>query len=159
MGFVKMSVRIRHLLSVQEDNVMLYKQHDPKYKEASNLRIAFLKKYIINTEINSYTTQIERDWGYIAKREYKYKVIFRSMADSFMIGWMGVIARTFATKRLNLTPLVITPVLFFVVRDYFTFKYNKRLFDMCNLGVQYDLGKERNAVLDVCNEIQDVLDF
>ena len=38
-------------------------------------------------------------------------------------------------------------------------KYNKRIFDMCNVGVEYELGYQRNEVLKQCNEIQGVEDF
>jgi hypothetical protein len=38
--------------------------------QASILRKAFLKKFVINFDPNFYKTQVERDWAYIARREY-----------------------------------------------------------------------------------------
>ena len=37
--------------------------------------------------------------------------------------------------------------------------HNKKLFNMCNVGEQYMLGKRRNEVLRQCNEILDSEDF
>ena len=37
--------------------------------QASELRKQFLSKYIVNFDTHLYKTQVERDWGYIAKRE------------------------------------------------------------------------------------------
>ena len=49
--------------------------------EASALRKAFLKKYIINFDVNFYKTQEETDWAYICRREYKYSLIIRYRYD------------------------------------------------------------------------------
>lgn len=38
--------------------------------EASSLRKTFLRKHIINFDVNFYQTQQERDWAYICKREF-----------------------------------------------------------------------------------------
>lgn len=43
-------------------------------------------------------------------------------------------------------------------QDLFVF-YNKKYFDMCNLGIQYELGNARNKVLEKCNKLLDVQDF
>lgn len=43
-------------------------------------------------------------------------------------------------------------------QDLFVF-HNKKFFDMCNLGVQYEVGYERNEVLKQCNELLDREDF
>jgi hypothetical protein len=40
-----------------------------KELEAAALRKAFLKKFIINFDVNFYQTQEERDWAYVARRE------------------------------------------------------------------------------------------
>lgn len=37
--------------------------------QASALRKAFFKKYILDFDLNFYKTQEERDWAYIARRE------------------------------------------------------------------------------------------
>lgn len=38
-------------------------------------------------------------------------------------------------------------------------KYNKRLFDMCNVGEDTELGYKRNMVLRECNKILNTEDF
>jgi hypothetical protein len=147
------------MIDVYEDNVMLYRKDEPKYIEASKLRINFLKKYIIDSDPHSFQTQVERDWAYIARREYRYKVTLRSMFDSFIVGMLGVSAFTWYNRKLKLFPLLASPVMYFFLTDYFLFKHNKRFFDMTNIGEQYLLGAERNKVLELCNNIQGVQDF
>ena len=154
-----MSIKIRHMLGVYEDNVMLYKKDDPLYKKASELRIKFIRDFIIYSDPYSYATQVERDWAYIAKREYRYKVTMRSCFDSFILGMAGVTVSTWYCRKLKLFPLMISPLAYFYFREYFLFKYNKRFFDMCNIGEQYHLGLQRNKVLKQCNDIQGVEDF
>jgi len=42
--------------------------------KASALRKAFFKSYIVNFDTFLYKTQVEKDWAYIAKREYRFNV-------------------------------------------------------------------------------------
>lgn len=51
--------------------------------------------------------------------------------------------------------LIVTPKRY---NDLFVL-HNKKLFDMCNVGEQYELGKERNKVLRECNLLLDREDF
>ena len=37
--------------------------------------------------------------------------------------------------------------------------HNKKLFDMCNVGEQYEVGFARNVVLRQCNKLLDREDF
>jgi hypothetical protein len=38
-------------------------------------------------------------------------------------------------------------------------KHSKKLFDMCNIGEEYYLGRKRNDTLKLCNELLDREDF
>ena len=44
------------------------------------------------------------------------------------------------------------------VRELFML-HNKKFFDMCNLGEQYEVGFARNTILRECNRLLDVEDF
>ena len=158
-----MSIRIRHMLDVHEANIMKNKINDPAYRKASELRMDFVKKFILNINTESYKTQVEKDWAYLAKREYKYLVTYQSAAHSIIAGIMGTFFTTVAQRKFNMVAAipfaVITPICFMYFKDHYTLKTNKRLFDMCNVGTQYELGHLRNQILRVCNEIQNIEDF
>jgi len=42
--------------------------------KAAELRKKFLRHYIVNFDTHLYKTMVERDWAYIARREYRYDV-------------------------------------------------------------------------------------
>ena len=66
----------------------------------------------------------------------------------------------FMVKRFVVWPFI--PVFMFVFpyryKEQFI-RHNKKLFDMCNVGEQYELGYARNAVLRACNALLDCEDF
>ena len=138
---------------------MEYIAKTPEYKEASRHRVQFLKDHIINFQTNFYKSQVERDWAYICKREYNYSVVLKSSFYSFFVANLVWSHRIFHAKKMVYWPLAITAVAYPFFRDHFLFKVNKRLFDMCNVGEEYELGRARNEVLKICNELQNVEDF
>jgi hypothetical protein len=107
-----------------------------------------------------YQSQVEKDWGYIAKREYNYDVLLRAWFYSFFAGNLAVTAGIFLTKRM-----VYAPFPFAFAASWMYWKpeffqvHNKKFFDMCNVGAQYQLGAARNEVLRKCNEILGSEDF
>jgi hypothetical protein len=44
-------------------------------------------------------------------------------------------------------------------QNHLFFFHNKKLFDMLNVGEQYEMGRERNIVLRKCNQLLDREDF
>ena len=46
----------------------------------------FFTKYILDRRVNDYKTPVEKDWAYVAKREYRYDVNTRAAADGFALG-------------------------------------------------------------------------
>ena len=131
----------------------------PAYKEASSHRLQFIKEHIIHFQTNFYKTQVERDWAYICKREYNYAVVLKSAFYAFFTANLVWTQRIFARKKMIWWPLGLTVVAFPFYQRHFLFKVNKRLFDMCTVGEEYELGRARNQVLRLCNQIQDVEDF
>jgi hypothetical protein len=127
--------------------------------EAAKLRMGFFKKFIVMTSPHSYRTQVERDWAYIAKREYNYDVVIGAASyggAATLLLWNGVM---FATKSVPLWPLAAFVPAYLYFRPLFLLKYNKKLFDMCNVGEEYELGAARNQVLAQCNDILQTEDF
>jgi hypothetical protein len=107
-----------------------------------------------------YKTQVERDWAYIAKREYNYDVRLKALSYSFACGNLAWSASMFIRKRFLIWPL---PFFWIAAYPFFSAKYQlkhqKKHFDMCNVGEEYYLGAQRNFVLRKCNEILDREDF
>ena len=138
---------------------MRYRAKDPQYMEASNLRMDFIRNYIINRNTTLYKTTVERDFAYIALREYRYEVTIKAAGYAGIIGNAALSLGIFRAKKMVVWPLVVSLQAFVYFRNYLFFKTNKRLFDMCNVGEEYELGKARNEVLKECKRILDVEDF
>lgn len=64
-----MSFAIRRYIREKEE-LEASRGYSDQEMQASILRKTFLKKFIINFDPNFYKTQVERDWAYIARREY-----------------------------------------------------------------------------------------
>ena len=132
----------------------------PDYREASRLRMEFFKTWIIKRNPIYFKTMEERDWGYVAKREYNYTVLLKAIFSGLAVGNVAWSASIYLKKKFVILPLfLVSAPAIFCFRQYYFFKVNKRLFDMCNLGDEYELGAARNLVLAECNEIQDQEDF
>jgi len=128
--------------------------------QAARLRQIFFNRHIVNFDTNLYKTVVERDWGYIAKREYNYDVRYRSWMYGAAWGNVAMCARMFMLKKAVFWPLPVVGVLGAIYYQPIMFlKHNKKLFDMCNVGEQYFLGKKRNEVLRECNRLLDREDF
>ena len=67
---------------------------------ASELRKKFLLDHVVNFDTYLYKTQIERDWGYIAKREFRYDVTIKSLAFGFFWGNAATIAAIYTQKKM-----------------------------------------------------------
>eukprot|EP00330_Aristerostoma_sp_ATCC50986_P009878 CAMPEP_0114586814 /NCGR_PEP_ID=MMETSP0125-20121206/9937_1 /TAXON_ID=485358 ORGANISM="Aristerostoma sp., Strain ATCC 50986" /NCGR_SAMPLE_ID=MMETSP0125 /ASSEMBLY_ACC=CAM_ASM_000245 /LENGTH=154 /DNA_ID=CAMNT_0001782427 /DNA_START=31 /DNA_END=495 /DNA_ORIENTATION=- len=127
---------------------------------ASALRKKFVSDYIVHADTNLYKTQVERDWAYIAKREYNYDVKYTAMGWGFFYGNIACTINMFLTKRVTYSLLPIVGFVgYLYTKPQLYQMHNKKLFDMCNVGEQYALGAARNRVLRQCNQILDVEDF
>ena len=141
----------------------LYKQFGGipmNHQMAIDLRMNYFTKYVLDRKVNEYKTPIEKDWMYIAKREYWYDVNVRAGCDAAAAGATASMARMFMLKRFIWWP--IAPVALFVyvyrTRQLYAF-HSRKFFDMCNVGEQYEVGYARNVVLRRCNQLLDVEDF
>jgi hypothetical protein len=66
----------------------------------------------------------------------------------------------FMLKKFVIWPLLPVMAVTYIYRQQHLFMfYNKKYFDMCNVGVQYEVGAARNLVLAECNKLLDTQDF
>jgi hypothetical protein len=102
--------------------------------QASEMRKNFFNKYVADFDTNLYKTMEERDWSFIAKREYRWDVVYRSIAYSLMTANAVGLWRMFANKKMVFWPyLLVTPVAYLYWKPIFFQQHNKKLFDMCNV--------------------------
>eukprot|EP00340_Litonotus_pictus_P003146 CAMPEP_0170521634 /NCGR_PEP_ID=MMETSP0209-20121228/7012_1 /TAXON_ID=665100 ORGANISM="Litonotus pictus, Strain P1" /NCGR_SAMPLE_ID=MMETSP0209 /ASSEMBLY_ACC=CAM_ASM_000301 /LENGTH=126 /DNA_ID=CAMNT_0010808619 /DNA_START=104 /DNA_END=484 /DNA_ORIENTATION=- len=124
------------------------------------LRMDYFRKYILERSPTSYETLMEKDWAYIARREYYWDVTLRSVGDALFAGNLAAAARMFMVKRFVVWPVFPVGIITYFYRNHDLFWFhNKKFFDMCNLGEQYEIGLERNKTLKQCNELLDREDF
>ena len=67
---------------------------------AINLRMAFFSKYVLGRKVRDYKTPVEKDWMYIAQREYWYDVNCRAAADGSAAGLTAAIIRMTMVKKM-----------------------------------------------------------
>jgi len=107
-----------------------------------------------------YKTQVERDWAYIAKREFVYDVRIKTLGYSSLWAMGAFSLGIFLKKRMTFWPFFVVEGLASVYYyPRFFLLHNKKFFDMCNVGEEYYLGAQRNQVLRKCNELLDREDF
>ena len=127
---------------------------------AINLRMQFFSKYVLGRRVRDYKTVVEKDWMYIAQREYWYDVNCRAAADGAAAGLSAAMLRMFMVKKMIWWPMAPVALAVYVYRSRQLFAFhNKKLFDMCNVGEQYEVGYARNVVLRQCNKLLDREDF
>ena len=57
------------------DNLYKYNGGIPQnHQLAIDLRMRFFENYVLNRRVNDYKTAVEKDWMYVAKKEYRYDV-------------------------------------------------------------------------------------
>ena len=105
------------------------------HQKAIDLRMEFFTKYILNRRTNDYRTPVEKDWSYIAKREYRYDVNIRAAADGFALGLTACMLRMFMVKKFVMWPFIPVALTTYMYRQRQLFVlHNKKFFDMCNVG-------------------------
>jgi hypothetical protein len=137
----------------------LYRLHGcipENHQTAITLRMQFFTKYVLEKTPSDFKTGTEKDWAYVARREYRYDVNVRSLADAFALADLACIVRMFMVKKFVIWPFipVFIGTYLYRCRSLFIFN-NKKFFDMCNVGEQYEMGYARNVVLRKVNVMTD----
>ena len=84
----------------------------------------------------------------------------RAAVDAYAIGHVACLVRMFMLKKFVCWPFLPVFAMTYIYRakQLFVF-HNKKLFDMCNVGEQYEVGYARNVVLRHCNQMLGREDF
>ena len=156
-------IRNRHEAVTKDYFDHLYKFYGcipENHQMAIDLRMKFFEKYVLNRRVNDYRTSEEKDWMYVARNEYFYDVQVRSAVDGLMGGLVACMARMAMLKKFIWWPFVPVALTVYSYRakQLFVF-HNKKFFDMCNIGEQYEVGFARNTVLARTNALLDRIDF
>jgi hypothetical protein len=142
------------------DLYMRYGCIPENHQAAIALRMQFFTRYVLERRPGDYRTNIEKDWSYVARREYRYDVNVRGLLDAFIVADIACIARMWMLKKFVIWPFAPVFIGTYLYRSRALFiKHNKKLFDMCNVGEQYELGYGRNVVLRRCNSLLEREDF
>ena len=95
----------------------------------------FFSHYILDARPSDFKTPVEKDWAYVARREYRYDVNVRSLCDAFAMGNLACVARMFMMKKFIMWPFIPVFVATYLYRSRSLFVFHsKKLFDMCNVG-------------------------
>jgi hypothetical protein len=120
----------------------------------------FFTRYVLERRPGDYKTNTEKDWSYVARREYRYDVNVRSLCDAFALADIACVARMYMLKKFVIWPFFPVFIGTYLYRSRALFvKHNKKFFDMCNVGEQYELGYARNVVLRRANTLLEREDF
>jgi hypothetical protein len=119
----------------------------------------FITDWAVRGNIDVYKSEIERDWAYIVRREYRFGVTYRSWGDAIAVSSLAQTAATFYNKRITWWPMLLIPVITAMRVPSNFRRNNRRYFEMLNIGSEYELGAERNRVLEECNHLTQRTDF
>ena len=120
----------------------------------------YFSRYVLERRPGDYKTNTEKDWAYVARREYRYDVNARAICDAFILGDIACMARMYMLKKFVIWPFLPVFIGTYLYRSRALFvKHNKKFFDMLNVGEQYELGYGRNVVLRRCNALLEREDF
>ena len=160
-----MSILIRARLEAKaqeqmNDLIKKYGGIPEEHQTAMTLRMHFFKTYVLDKPLSDFKTGVEKDWAYVARREYRYDVNVRATCDAAALALVSCMARMYMVKKFIMWPFVPVFLGTYVYRQKSLFiLHNKKLFDMCNVGEQYELGFARNVILRQCNDILGRIDF
>ena len=127
-------------------------------KEALKLQQVFLFSWAVKANLDLYKTDQEKDWAYLVRKELNY-INRKSWAIGFCQSSLVTMVYSILAKRISFLPFALTP--FLAYYDYYprVDHHTRRLFGMLNLGTEFELGAERNRVLEECNRITRRADF
>jgi hypothetical protein len=84
---------------------------------AIDLRMEFFTKYVLDRRINDYKSSVEKDWMYVARREYRYDVNVRSLSDAAAAGLTASMIRMFMLKKFIWWPFAPVALFTYVYRS------------------------------------------
>ena len=74
------------------------------HQTAINLRMQFFTKYVLDRTPSDYKTPLEKDWAYVARREYRYDVNARALQDGYAMAVTACMVRMYMMKKFIMWP-------------------------------------------------------
>ena len=93
-----MSILLRKKLEASYEDYFnhLYKYHGgvpDNHQSAINLRMLYIKNYLLDRQPHEYRTPIERDWSYCARKEYVFDCNILPFVDGLAAGIAASVLR------------------------------------------------------------------
>lgn len=127
--------------------------------KAYKLQINFLEKFAMKANLDMYKTDQEKDWAYVVRREMNY-LSRKAVGISFAQATLACFFISLASKRIVLAPVIaLTPALYAFNYSPLVRSETRRLFALLNIGTEFELGAERNRILEECNRITRRADY
>lgn len=127
-------------------------------KDAIELQLNFLTRWVVNANLDLYKTDQERDWAFVVRKELRY-LNRKALGEGFAISSALCFFYSASIKRISFVPLALTPLFWYWSYYPLLEKNCRRLFSMLNVGTEFELGAERNRVLEECNQIARRADY
>ena len=93
-----MSILLRAKLDASYEDYFnhMYKHYGgipEEHQAAINLRMLFVKSFILDRQPHEYRTPTERDWAYVCRREYKFDCNIMPACDGAAAGTVAAVLR------------------------------------------------------------------
>ena len=135
-----MSTLLRAKLNASYEDYFnhLYKHYGgipEEHQAAINLRMLFVKSYILDRQPHEYRTPTERDWSFVTRRDYVFDCNIIPLADGTAAGILAAVARQCMVKKFIMWPFFPVFAMTYLYRSKTAFMFNnKKYFDMVNIG-------------------------
>ncbi|OMJ79358.1 hypothetical protein SteCoe_20651 [Stentor coeruleus] len=121
-------------------------------KQSTMIKLDFIRKWVVKGNLDLFKTEQERDWAYIVRKEYLYHQK-KAIGEGIAYTSLATVVYSLLVRQVSFKPLA----LFFVITPFLVTprlsKDCRRMFEMLNVGTEYELGAERNRILEECNRI------
>lgn len=146
-------------IAYKEQTVLSASEQKKMDRICDLIRMNFISKWSLNSNVDLYKTDTERDWAYIVRREYRYNVNMGSFFASMAIVSLFHSLAIWKNKKMVTWPYVFLPLVAPGIAPYIFKANSRRYFEMLNVGTEFELGAERNRVLEECNRLAHRADF
>ena len=143
----------------QEKTLLAPSDQNAADAKSTYLMKKFIKDFILKANIDLYKTETETAWAYIVRREYRYNVTYHSFFFASAVCSFAQVLSSIYLRRVTFWPWAAQPAIMLMAQPTLFTKNVRKLFGMTNVGTEYELGAERNRVLEECNRIAQRADF
>jgi hypothetical protein len=127
-------------------------------KQADEIKLNFIYKWVINANLDLYKTDTERDWAYIVRKEYRF-LKYPAILTALGISSFCTVLHSIYLSRISFKFYALAPFIFYYSWTNSVHKSTRKLFEILNVGSEYELGAERNRILEETNNLTRREDF